>query len=113
MCTTPTKPASTGTCRWICRWAPPTEKFPGGKTGVLSITSYTKRGPVTATYMVEAVMDHGRIVGWELTNLTNDEVYHLDPEWGAGQWTCTCGDHVFRCRECKQARALQAALKVL
>ena len=100
-----------GSCRWVHRWAPPSAKHPAGGTGGLRITSFTRKGPVEHLYMVECVLDRGRIVGWVLINLDNGQEYQLNPEWGAGQWECTCGDHVFRQKECKHSKALQAALR--
>lgn len=100
------------TSRWVLPWTPPCARYPQGATGILEISSPTKRKMVTAQYRVECVLDGGKIVGWELTSLANDQVYHLDPySWGWDQAECSCGDCTFRSRMCKHARALFQAMK--
>jgi len=98
--------------RWISEWLPVSKLYPAGCTGCLEITSPTRRGPVTAAYMVEAILDGSVIVGWELTNLATDQEYAIDHlSWGWSQSSCTCGQNVFRSARCKHSIALEQALK--
>lgn len=99
-------------CRWVHEYTPPCPQYPVGATGILEITSYTKRGPVTACYSVDCVLDRGRIVGWELEHLDSEVVYHIDHlSWGWSQASCDCGSCVFGNRTCKHVLALHRSLK--
>jgi hypothetical protein len=91
-----------------------------GATGRLVIS--TKTG--AASYLVSALRSGsgsphfgGLLLGYELVNEGNGEVYHVAVEpWG---WDCDCWDGLIRqqhattpeCRACKHVTALQAALK--
>jgi len=53
-------------------------------------------------YSVRAI--HG---GYELRKAGSAEPHHVHTE--GEPWSCTCGDHVWRGRECKHLLALRAA----
>jgi hypothetical protein len=90
-----------------CRWLKPLV-LPHG-IGRLAITSHTQRGPVTAEYDVEAILNAaGQVVGYHLVK-DDDERYHIDTSWGA-VWECDCADATFRGRECKHVRSVRAGL---
>lgn len=98
--------------RWASELILPCARYPEGCPGVLSITSFTKRGPVSHGYMVEPIRDGGRIVGWEMENLNNGEAYQIDhPSWGWPGAECTCGSAVFGRRVCKHVLSLMSSLK--
>jgi hypothetical protein len=100
------------TSRWIFPPEAPCAKYPGGVPGCLEITSPSGRQTLTVPYMVEPVLVAGHTVAWELTRLDNGQTYTIDHRtWGWSQATCTCGDHLYRQRVCKHARALATQLK--
>jgi hypothetical protein len=96
------KPQVHGKCHWVVK---PCTLPGGGWSGILEITSYTSRGEVTLRYLVT------RLEGGYRLEKPDGEVYDINLEWGWDQAECTCGDHTFRSRTCKHAKALHAALR--
>jgi len=112
MTTATLSPNTAPAARWIHELALPCAKYPQGMQGILSITSFTRRGPVTAAYTVDPIRDGGRIVGWHLENLDNGQTYDIDHvSWGWSGAECTCGSCVFGHRACKHVLATRAALE--
>lgn len=110
--TTATSPNASPACRWIHELRLPCTKYPNGMTGIIEITSCTRRGKVTASYTVDPIIDGGRIVGWRLENLDNGQVYDIDHvSWGWSQAQCDCGQNVFRQKTCKHAISLLTLLQ--
>jgi hypothetical protein len=98
----------TGGCRWV---GPP--MVVGYRPGRLSITSHTRRGPVSATYLIYSLHARdGRLVGYRMTREDTGEVYDLDADLDL--------DYLQRATlrvkhglpaDCKHSAALRAALK--
>jgi hypothetical protein len=87
--------------------------LPAGLAGVLAIDN--GKG-LERSYEFHVLFDEknpDREIGYRLIRRDNGELYDLNPEWGAGQWECTCADHVYRSHECKHALAARAALKAI
>jgi hypothetical protein len=99
---------ATAPARGSFRWAAqPTDTHPG----CLVITSETKAGPVVVSYLVHAVFDGPRHIGYRLSK-PSGEVYDLAADCS----TCDCADATFhpeRPGGCKHQRALRAALASL
>ena len=104
----PVKPVS-GSCRWVV------PLVVGYRPGRLSITSQTRRGPVTTEYTVREITDAGRVVGYSLRK--DDGTTH---DVDADLWQCDCLDFLNRAAEreaaglppaCKHVKSLRAALK--
>jgi hypothetical protein len=98
---------ATGTIRWAVQ---PTETHPG----CLVITTTDKRTglPKATAYLVNPVLDGGRLVGWTLRK-TDGTAYDLPADLSA----CDCPDGTYHPERpeggCKHRKALAKALTAL
>lgn len=80
-----------GSCRWVRRLVLNTDR-----PGIISITSHTQAGPVTAEYEVTAHMHGAWVLGYRLTHRGSGDVYDIDATDPEGVWACDCRDWLTR-----------------
>jgi hypothetical protein len=113
----PLQPA-TGTVRWVSD--DPANSLRLGASAALTTATQTRDGLRVTGYVRRALLEGGRLVGYELRKAEQpataagdpNPVYHIDVT-GPHGWTCDCPDATFRPERpggCRHVAALRAAL---
>lgn len=103
-----------GSVRLLCPLAYAKAVLPHGFGVPLTITVERRNGPHTSGYLLKAVREGGKVVGYTFDGET--EVHAVDTSFGSGAEysRCDCGDSTWRERQdgrgCKHRRSLAALL---